>query len=64
MKYLWTEDAGAGDSTSGSQSNKRDIVHYYAVGKAKVYSEPDKNSKCLDELADGQQISYSICTDK
>ena len=52
------------NKTAKTHGNKRDIVHYYAVGKAKVYSEPDKNSKCLDELADGQQISYSICTDE
>ena len=53
-----------GNKTVKTDGNKRDIVHYYAVGKAKVYSEPDRNSKCLDELADGQQISYSSCTDE
>lgn len=53
-----------GNKTAKTYGNKRDIVHYYAVGNAKIYSEPDKNSKYLDELADGQQISYSICTDE
>lgn len=32
--------------------------YYYATEKAKVYAEADTNSECLDELEDGQQISY------
>lgn len=32
--------------------------YYYATEKAKVYAEADTNSECLNELEDGQEISY------
>ena len=42
-----------------THKSKKDPQHYYAKGKVKVYSQADANSKCLGELADGQQVSYS-----
>ena len=42
-----------------THKSKKDPQYYYAKGKVKVYSKADANSKCLGELADGQQVSYS-----
>lgn len=46
------------DTTTSKEKSENYPSYYYATKKTNVYSKSDENSECLDELENGQEISY------